>query len=125
MTLQFYFVTLFLVACVALSQQNDIQLSIKIEGVDYSFRFNPSTTAAADLAKKFCYENGGRFGITVETVDNCIIPVANRLQAEVNAASQKAATTTPAQAATPAGATEVEALQVIYIYPLFSFYFVK
>lgn len=116
MSLTLYSITLFIIFSIALCQQNDIQLSIKVEGTDYSFKFNPTITEPSELAKKFCYENGGRFGITLETVDNCIAPIAQRLQAEVNAVSTK---TAEAQAeaqqlaqAAPTGSAEMKPLQV-------------
>ena len=70
----FYTVVLYLLA----------QVNVKIEGVDYSFRFQPEIVSVVSLAKQFCVEHGGQFGVTVETLDNCVVPISNRLQKEVD-----------------------------------------
>jgi hypothetical protein len=82
---------------------------VKISGIDYTLRFNPSVTTAGALAKQFCIEQGGRFGITVETLDNCIAPMTSYLQKEVN---QRSVTNPPITSAS--GAIDVNITLLLY-----------
>lgn len=78
------------------------QVNVKISGVDFNLRFDPSVTPAATMGRQFCIEQGGRLGVTAETLDNCVVPVTNYLQREVQSALAKRAAA-PAQAQANAG----------------------
>ncbi len=61
------------------------QVNVKIAGIDYNLRFDPAVTSPSSLAQKFCNEQGPRLGVTAETFDQCMKPVATYLQQEVDA----------------------------------------
>jgi putative hemolysin len=62
--------------------------------MDFTVKFEPATTSSGAMARKFCLEQGGHFGITEATLDNCINPIAKHFQAAIDsrdAADAKAA----------------------------------
>jgi hypothetical protein len=64
---------------------------MKVQGVDYQFRFQPEITQVSSMARKFCIEQGGNFGVTEATVNDCIMPVEAYIQNAVDAAVVKPA----------------------------------
>ena len=79
-----------------------LQVDVKVAGIDFTVKFEPATTSTASMARKFCLEQGGHFGITEATLDNCIVPITNHFQkavesrdaADVEAAVSRAAAST-------------------------------
>lgn len=81
----------------------ELSVDVKVAGIDFTVKFEPATTSAGAMARKFCLEQGGHFGITESTLDNCINPITAHFQKAVDsrdaadsqaAVSQKAASTT-------------------------------
>lgn len=96
-------ITLSVALLAAAAYGRELSVNMKVAGVDYSLTFNPETTAVASLAKKFCIEQGGRFGVTAETLDNCISPVTQHLQTELE---KDVAARGPASTTNAAGAVD-------------------
>lgn len=86
----------------------EVAVNVKISGIDFSLRFDPAVTPAAAMGRRFCIEHGGRLGVTAETLDNCVVPVTNYLQREVENAIAKQATK-PAQPQSTTGKTAASA----------------
>lgn len=75
---------------------------MKVSDIDYVLEFQPEVTSVAALARKFCVEQGGRLGVTADTLDSCILPVANYLQMQVDKDAQATTSITPSDTARPA-----------------------
>lgn len=54
---------------------------MNVQGVDYQLRFQPEVTKVSSMARQFCFEQGGNFGVTETTVvSDCIMPVEAYIQ---------------------------------------------
>lgn len=62
---------------------------LTIGGAQYEIRFDPRVTSIDVAARDFCIQNGGNFGITQETLNNCITPVTNHLLGVLRPAQQQ------------------------------------
>lgn len=65
---------------------------------DYAVTFVPGTVSSADVAKQFCVEQGGNFGITAATLQDCIGPVSRYIQDVVDKSAHVAADKNPVAA---------------------------
>lgn len=52
-------------------------------------RFQPTAVSTTSVATQFCQQKGGEFGITQETLPECVNGVNNHLLKEVEAFVQK------------------------------------
>lgn len=57
---------------------------MNVQGVDYQLRFQPEITKVSSMARQFCFEQGGNFGVTEATVNDCILPVEAYIQNAVD-----------------------------------------
>lgn len=83
-----------------------LQINMRVDDVNYEFRFEPQITKLSTMAQQFCIEQGARHGVTQESLPTCIAKVEAYLQASV-VKETEAVAQQPAASSTSANALKV------------------
>ena len=59
------------------------QIPVTVDGRNYEIKFNVGKDTILDTAARFCKANSNDFGVTAETITNCIDPIAAYLQRSI------------------------------------------
>lgn len=57
---------------------------------EYALKFQPEVTNVLSVARKFCTEHGAMHGFTEQTLNNCIVPVAEYVQSAIDSSKAQA-----------------------------------